>query len=208
MQIMSDSIKEIAKALAVAQSKITNVKKDKSGYGYKYAELVGCLEMIKKPLAESDLALVQLLSMSENGSPTLVSMLTHSSGEWIKSVFPIKSQPSKQTNDMQALGSGITYLRRYALCSMLGIAQEDDDGISSGEKKSAEPVSNVIPLNNKWAAPGHNWAKLLQNLCDQHSINVKDFAAFHNLVSTDVNSVKNAVENFNARLQDFMTYSS
>lgn len=188
MEIMSESIKEISKALSVVQGKIPNVKKSNAGHGYKYADLGDCLELIKKPLLESELALTQILSITEDGSPILVTMLIHSSGEWLKSVFPLKPQGSKMTNDMQALGSGITYLRRYALCSMLGIAQEDDDGVLTTSRQ-ATPVAKVEPKINVDVAK-------LQTLCVANGIEAKSFAKFHNITSSDLETVQDAVERF------------
>lgn len=188
--IMSESIKEISKALTSAQSKMINPKKTKEAYGYKYAELSECLDIIRLPLAESELALVQLLSIDESGQNVLITMLTHSSGEWIKSVFPIKSQSSKQNNEMQALGSGITYLRRYALCSMLGIAQEDDDGFSSDTSKVDE------------------FTAVLLKLCKDRGLDAKDFAKVNNIRSSEPASVKNAVKNFDKLVDYYATHSS
>jgi hypothetical protein len=111
----------------------------------------------------------------------------HTSGEWLRSIFPLNAQASKQTNEMQALGSGITYLRRYALCAMLGIAQEDDDGVK------AAPVYEA-PKSNKISEP--SWIKRLQDLCDEHGVDIKEFANTHNVRSSNIESVKYAVENF------------
>jgi hypothetical protein len=154
--------------------------------------------------------------MTEDKSPVLVTLLTHTSGEWIKSEFPIKAQPSGKTNEMQALGSGITYLRRYAICSMLGIAQEDDDGSSAGEKGNSNSQVNIaasrntltMKNNDKWSSTNHNWAKILQNLCKEYSIEVKDFAQYHKITSSDADSVQNAVENFDSLMDAFITRSS
>jgi len=187
MEMMSESIKEISKALSIAQSKISNVVRNKDGYGYKYAELSECLEMIKQPLFESELALTQLPTISHTGDLRLITLLMHSSGEWIQSIFPLKGvAPSGKTNEMQALGSGITYIRRYALCAMMGIAQEDDDGheASSQRQKSAP-------------TPPNPWIKSLLDLCSKNNVDIKEFTKLHNISSTNVESVKKAVSEFN-----------
>jgi hypothetical protein len=139
-------------------------------------------------LLESDLAFIQIPSMTEDGAQILISMLTHSSGEWFRSVFHLRPQGTKMTNDMQALGSGITYLRRYALCSMLGIAQEDDDAVSTSSRQVA-PVARVEPKINVDVAK-------LQTLCAASGIDAKAFAKFHNITSSDIETVQDAVERF------------
>jgi hypothetical protein len=67
-----------------------------------------------------------------NDKAMLVTTIMHSSGQWMRSVCPIIT--AKQ--DAQGMGAGITYMRRYAMCAMLGITQDDDDG------NSASGISN------------------------------------------------------------------
>jgi len=184
--MMSPSVKEIAKALSIAQGKMNQLKRDKQAYGYSYADLASCLSEVKPVLAESEIALVQLLQVDDNRVMMLETLLIHSSGEWLRSIFPIKAQASKQSNEMQALGSGITYIRRYAICSMLGLAQEDDDGASAMPKDYKAPeVKQINPLVVK-----------LQALCTEYSVDIKDFTQRHKISSSNIESVKNAVENF------------
>lgn len=190
---MSPTIKEISKALSVAQNKISTVIREKQGYGYKYAELSDCLDMIKLPLFESELSLTQLCSFDYDGKPVLVTMLMHSSGEWIRSIILLKAQASKQTNEMQALGSGITYLRRYSLCSLLGIGQEDDDGERAGPKS----------LESNSPSQKQSLVDQLTMLCEKNKIDVKEFASAFRIKSSDIGSLQNAVINFYDLVADF-----
>jgi len=112
-------------ALAIAQGQIQSAIADKENthFNFKYADLDACWEACRKPLSENELCIVQIPSVGESGAVTMRTILGHSSGQSISctySMHPDKGGP-------QALGSCMTYLRRYSLCSMVGISQEDDD---------------------------------------------------------------------------------
>lgn len=119
----SESVKELAGALVLFQQTVSSVKKDAKNpfFKSKYTSLKNILEAIRQPLAEAKLSFVQF----PTGECGLVTRLMHASGEWMESQYqmvPIK-------NDPQAIGSAITYMRRYALSAILGLAfDEDDDG--------------------------------------------------------------------------------
>ena len=124
----SESIKELATALATFQGEITSVNKDSVNpfFKMKYASLNSIWEHIREPLSKYGLSVIQ------GGEPDLSdnhvvinTLLLHASGEWILSSLPIK--PVK--DDPQGIGSAITYARRYGLSAILGlVADEDDDG--------------------------------------------------------------------------------
>lgn len=224
---MSQSIKHIAVALSKAQSKIPIVKKNTQGHGYKYANIAEILLSISEPLREAELTMTQLGSFNEKGEPILVTLLMHSSGEWLNSVLLLKSQTSARTNEMQALGSGFTYLRRYAMSAMFGIAQEDDDGEKAAPDPQAKenkpvykpkenkpnpvpqkiahfPQSNETkPIHIPQKGENHisvSWIKQLQKLCEDRGIDVKKFANTHKIRSEDIETVKYGVENFETLL--------
>lgn len=118
----------LAGALAKAQTqfppitrdkKVTVQKKDGGSYSFNYAPLDSIFSAVRGPLAENGLAVAQVLDDGD-----LITMLLHDSGAALSGRVALP-----QTNDIQGLGSAITYLRRYALQAMLGIAaEEDDDG--------------------------------------------------------------------------------
>jgi hypothetical protein len=112
-------------ALALAQGSIQSAIADKENthFNFKYADLDACWEACRKPLSENELAVIQLPEVGENNAVTMVTILGHSSGQSIEStytMFPDKTTP-------QGIASCMTYLRRYMLCAMVGISQEDDD---------------------------------------------------------------------------------
>lgn len=135
----SESIKELATALAKAQSEVGNAKKDSNNpfFNSKYADLATVMDVIKPVFTKHGLSFVQMPG-HDGDMLTVTTMLLHSSGEYISQVAKVR--PVKP--DPQAAGSAITYLRRYALAAFAGIAQEDDDGngASQGDNKEKKPT--------------------------------------------------------------------
>ncbi len=120
----SEQINELATALAKAQGSMGGAVKDSANpfFKSKYADLESVWNACRKALSENGLAVIQTESATEGG--VLVStMLTHSSGQWVRDHLQL------QPKDMspQGIGSAITYGRRYALASMVGVYQTDDD---------------------------------------------------------------------------------
>jgi len=142
----SNTISELAKALVVFHVKVDTIKKDAKNPFFKstYASLPNILEGINEPLIESGLSVAQFPT-GENG---LTSILLHESGEFISAEYQMR--PVK--DDPQGRGSCITYQRRYALASILGLnIDEDDDGNTAtyGGKNPQEAEDNSKPWLNK-----------------------------------------------------------
>lgn len=124
----SDSIAAISQAIAKAQSDVENASKNAKNphFKSKYADLAELLNTVRPVFSLHGLAIVQMPSFVD-GIASVETMISHSSGEWISSIC--SSPVGKQ--DAQGVGSAITYLRRYSLAAMCGIAQEDDDANSA-----------------------------------------------------------------------------
>lgn len=138
----SAEIGELAKALAAAQGEMTAAAKDATNPHFKsrYATLASVWDAIRGPLSRNGLSVSQVLETPDAGPGVIVrTMLLHSSGQWICSryVMPI---PDKLTP--QAVGSAITYARRYALSAIVGIAPDDDD---DGNAASVTPARQEAP---------------------------------------------------------------
>lgn len=128
----SASIAALSEALAKAQleiqppskSKTVKVQSARGAYSFSYATLDSVIEAARKPLANNGLSFSQGVEPLD-GKLVLSTILMHSSGEWVESLVPmIVTQEG-----MQAMGSAISYARRYGLSNILGItADEDDDG--------------------------------------------------------------------------------
>lgn len=124
----SEQINDLAKALATAQGKIQGAKQDSKNPYFKsdYADLTSVWTACKDALTSNGLAVMQTMEYNEENI-ILVTTLAHSSGQWIKGYLPLLI--SKK--DSQGLGSAITYARRYALSSIVGVCAYDDDAESS-----------------------------------------------------------------------------
>jgi len=192
--LMSTNIESLAGALSKAQLAIENVSKDKQGYGYKYADLASCLQAIKKPLSDNGLSVSQLVT-SDADKQVLVTLLLHESGQWLKSMFCIENVVMKQCTSPQQIGAGLTYARRYALSAIVGLTQEDDDAASVPKSKKDE----------KTKEKEENIGALL-TLCSAHKLNVKEFANFHGIDSSNIETVKNGIANFESLRKQFFEW--
>lgn len=146
-----EDIKELAAALAVAQGNIDNVKKDRTNPHFKsnYATLGSVWDTIRDELSKNGLAVVQLPTSAPAGSVGLLTRLIHKSGQSLEEVF---FMPVAQVNNPQAVGSALTYARRYALMALVGIAPEDDDGNAAKAAPKASNGSVAPPGEVDWAA--------------------------------------------------------
>jgi hypothetical protein len=136
MQRSSESIAAIAGALAKAQAELINPEKSvtatirSSNRGeadrtFRYASLSSGLDIIRKALGQHEIATVQTTSIDlESGLIRLTTVLAHSSGEWVSSDWPVC--PVSETAAPHKMGAALTYARRYALFTLVGIAGEDD----------------------------------------------------------------------------------
>ena len=136
MQRSSESIGTIAAALAKAQAQLINPEKSlvatlrSDGPGgpersFRYAPLSSGLEIVRKTLSQHEIAAVQSTSIDETtGIVRLCTILAHASGEWIASDWPVCA--ISETAAPHRMGAALTYARRYALFTLVGIAGEDD----------------------------------------------------------------------------------
>jgi hypothetical protein len=132
----SESIGTIAAALAKAQAELTNPEKSlvatirspfprEGDRTFRYAPLSSGLDIVRKSLGRHEIATIQAAAIDKDGGLLrLTTVLAHSSGEWISSEWPVC-----QITDIasaQRMGAALTYARRYALFTLIGIAGEDD----------------------------------------------------------------------------------
>ena len=136
MQRSSASIAALATALAKAQIKLANPEKSligtierQGGEGaarhFRYAPLSSGLEIVRKTFGQHEIATVQTTAIDQAaGVVNLTTVLAHSSGEWIASDWPVCSVA--ETERQHRMSAALTYARRYALFTLVGIAGEDD----------------------------------------------------------------------------------
>src|SRR5437016_4146874 len=136
MHRSSDTIGNISAALAKAQAELTNPEKSliatirslfprEADRTFRYAPLSSGLDIVRKSLGKHEIATVQTTAIdAEAGLVRLTTVLAHSSGEWISSEWPV-CQVSETTTPHR-MGAALTYARRYALFTLVGIAGDDD----------------------------------------------------------------------------------
>lgn len=162
----SESIKNLAGALCKFQSGMEAITKDATNpfFKSKYASLSAIIEDTRKGLAEQGLSYAQFPS----GESSLETILMHASGEWLADSFIIKPVDSKP----QSLGSAITYARRYALCSILGLQVDDDDGNEASKPAQSIPKAtwqNPVKIPDAVKKDAEK-KKEIQKLCDDRAL--------------------------------------
>lgn len=145
---MSDTIAQLAEALAKAQGQIDDASKDATNphYKSKYADLASVRSVVREPLSVNDIAYVQASTASDT-EVRVETMLLHKSGEFISETLAIPLGK----RDAHGIGSAISYGRRYGLMSLLGLAADDDDGnaaIQGTPEKSPRKAAPPPPVNH------------------------------------------------------------
>lgn len=158
--LQSPDIDKLFGALAKAQGVISNPQRNRSvnvrtrsgdTYSFKYATLDAIIDAVRKPLSENGLWFTQIMRHDwDSRKYTLVTKLVHSSGQWIGTEVPLLVEEAGN----QKFGSALTFMRRYSLSALLGIAaEEDDDGnqadgneaVVSERKPPAPRPSKIAP---------------------------------------------------------------
>jgi ERF superfamily len=174
----SESVAALASALARAQAELTNPEKSltatirtgRPGEGersFRYAPLASGLDIVRRTLGKHEIATIQTTAIDPAaGIVNLTTMLAHASGEWIASDWPVC--PVAETANPQRMGAALTYARRYALFTLVGIAGEDDldapdlcDGppslLPSAVDRSFTPTDDQSPRPTR--TPGNGRAR-------------------------------------------------
>jgi len=169
MHRSSESIGAIAAALAKAQAELTNPEKSLVATirgrdprdverTFRYASLASGLEIVRKALGQHEIATVQTTEIDRNvGLIRLTTVLAHSSGEWVSSDWPVC--PIADATAPQRMGAALTYARRYALFTLVGIAGEDDldapdlSGVQTNGSSTESPVAVGSGRANGHAPP-------------------------------------------------------
>jgi hypothetical protein len=155
MHRSSENVAAIATALAKAQTELSNPEKAMIGtiynarsdspQSFRYASLSSGLDIIRKALGGQQIAIAQTTDIDRaNGTVNLTTLLLHTSGEWISSDWPVCQL--SETSAPRRMGAALTYARRYALFTMVGIAGEDD--------LDAPEIANDGPKGDKIAEAG------------------------------------------------------
>src|SRR5215813_4182523 len=158
VQRSSETIGTIAAALAKAQAQLVNPEKSLVGIirsdttgaaerSFRYAPLSSGLDIVRKTLSQHEIAAVQTTSIDETvGIVRLNTVLAHASGEWIASDWPVCA--ISETATPHRMGAALTYARRYALFTLVGISGEDD-------LDAPDLIARMIPPSKAERPPGN-----------------------------------------------------
>ena len=160
MHRSSESIASLAGALAKAQAELTNPEKSlvatirpqsrgEAERSFRYAPLSSGLDIVRKTLGQHEIATVQTTAIDQAaGTVNLTTVLAHASGEWISSDWPVCA--IADTASPHRMGAALTYARRYALFTLVGIAGEDDldaPDLNAPTGQAPEP-EKLLPTQN------------------------------------------------------------
>lgn len=155
----SDTIAELAKALAAAQGEIENASKNSANphFKSKYADLAEVLNTVRPVMSKHGISISQFPAF-DSGIASVETIVMHTSGEWMTgtSSAPVTKQ------DAQGVGSALTYLRRYSLAAIAGIAQEDGDG--NGAVGGQQKRQQLAPPDPKAVVAAIQGAKTIQDV--------------------------------------------
>lgn len=143
----SETITKLLEAFTLAQAEFTTLPKDKNGYGYKYTDLDTVISSVRPILAKHGLGFMQMLTTLENGKSAITTRLFSKEGEYLEDTTILPEVAMAKTNSAQNLGAAITYMKRYALCAMLGISSDEDtDAVSPQQNFRAQPKAQTNPV--------------------------------------------------------------
>src|SRR3979490_2643585 len=161
MHRSSECVAAIATALAKAQTELSNPEKAMVGTVYnvrsdspqsfRYASLSSGLDIVRKTLGGQQIAIAQTTEIDRSsGAVNLTTVLMHTSGEWIASDWPVCAL--SELSQPRRMGAALTYARRYALFTLVGIAGEDDLDAPNLSNPSASDSDTATPNHAKAAA--------------------------------------------------------
>ena len=142
--LQSESIAELLAALAEVQSELPTMPKSTQAYGYKYTDLDTITQTIKPILSKHGIGYMQSVGGLTENALTLTTRIFNKKGAYIEDTAALPTITSTKNNAAQTLGMSITYMRRYALCAMLGITSDEDvdaniNGTTQGSVKPTPP---------------------------------------------------------------------
>lgn len=142
----SNEVNNIFSAQISMQSELQDIGKDSKGYGYSYTSFESLVRYLRPLLTKHGLGFIQT-STTEGDRIGVTTRLIHKSGEWVEDTFTVPLVALAKMNDYQVAGSAITYLKRYGLSAIVGIAS-DEDADAHGEQVTA-PQSSTPPKPSK-----------------------------------------------------------
>lgn len=161
---------EFAKDFINAQSEILTLPKDKNEYNYKYTDFDTVVKTVKPILKKNHLGFCQLLDSKENGKNGVTTILFHESGESFQSWFELPAVVLGKANNAQNIGVAISYIKRYALCAILGCSSDEDtDGMTGAQMEQAQKQQyQQRPVQNQQQYPQQYQQRQNQQIPQQY----------------------------------------
>ena len=192
----SESINGLLKSLCALQAEIPTMPKDTDGYGYKYTNLDTIVATIKPLLAKHNIGYIQPITTTcfDGMKPctAITTRIFNADGEYIEDTAILPEITVGKTNAAQNMGAAITYMRRYALCSMLGITSDEDvDGNAQMHQAMQQNRGQAQRRNAPGGADTAEERETINKLlhaCDDAGnplFNSEDFKTVGNLRKTD-----------------------
>ncbi|MGX9431825.1 MULTISPECIES: ERF family protein [Bradyrhizobium] len=182
MHRSSERIGAIAAALAKAQAELTNPEKTlvatirspfprEEDRSFRYASLASGLDIVRRALSQQEIAAIQTTRIEPSTAQVhLTTLLAHSSGEWISSDWPVCA--AKDTEAPHRMGAALTYARRYALFTLVGIAGEDD--LDAPDTLVGSSPAEPRPGNGAGGQPRKSVLQRPPTLAAQQSAKLRD----------------------------------
>jgi hypothetical protein len=206
----SESVAALASALAKAQAELINPEKSLTATirtgrpgecerSFRYAPLSSGLDIVRKTLGQHEIATLQTTTIDQTaGMVHLTTTLAHASGEWIASDWPVC--PIAETANPQRMGAALTYARRYALFTLVGIAGEDDldapdlcDGPSSLPSLADDHSSKGARLRTPTRTPGNGRSRSDRKAeTPEAALDPERSAALREQLLTDLGTISSA----------------
>lgn len=157
--MQSEQIDKLAEALAQAQGEISDPHKGKEAkagsYSYKYADIADVLKVVRSALSKHHIAVVQP-TLFDGEFIVVRTRLIHKSGQYVESDYPV----CKATGEHQKMGAAMTYARRYALCSLVGVAADEDTDAQGAAKVEVAKVPSGAAMKRGLAELDHDLSEI------------------------------------------------
>jgi hypothetical protein len=205
----SETVAALASALAKAQAELVNPEKSLTATirtgrpgeherSFRYAPLSSGLDIVRKTLGQHEIATLQTTAIDQTaGMVNLTTTLAHASGEWIASDWPVC--PIAETANPQRMGAALTYARRYALFTLVGIAGEDDldapdlcDGPPSLSSSADDHSSKDTRLRMPPRTPGNGRSRSDRKGETPVTLDPEQSAALRQKLLTDLGTITSA----------------
>lgn len=152
--IQSENITELMAELAEIQFELPTLPKASQAYGYKYTDLDTIVQAVKPILHNHNVGYMQSVGSLTDGTQTLTTRVFNNKGQYIQDTAALPVITGTKNNNAQTLGMSITYMRRYALCAMLGITSDEDvDAQTVAQQTPAKTESKPAPKAAPKSAP-------------------------------------------------------